>query len=325
MKRKLLLLLCVMIILTVVGAIIAIAINPKTETSVNQEGKKIQVVTTFYPMYIIGLNIIDGIDSIELKNLTSKNTGCLHDYQLTTEDMKILASADVLIMNGGGMENFIEDIIKNYPQLLVIDASKGITMLKRETDLLAQTEGDFNSHVWLDPKLYINQIENVRDGLTSYLDSMGLDEEDIPKSILNNAQTYIQKVSDLDREIEESLLPMTNMSDLAGRKKEAVIFHDAFAYLASRIGLTVAYTVQMGTDTTLSAGEIADVIDLVKKDKIKYLFTELQYSDSIAKRIEDETDASVYVIDSIVTGDGSKDSYLNAMHQNILVLQDALQ
>ncbi|HWT27297.1 MAG TPA: zinc ABC transporter substrate-binding protein, partial [Mobilitalea sp.] len=71
--------------------------------------------------------------------------------------------------------------------------------------------------------------------------------------------------------------------------------------------------------------ELADIINIVKKDKIQFLFTEKQYGASVAKRIADETDAKVYVIDSAVTGDGTKDSYLNSMENNIAVIRKALQ
>jgi zinc transport system substrate-binding protein len=83
--------------------------------------------------------------------------------------------------------------------------------------------------------------------------------------------------------------------------------------------------VEIESDTALNASEIADIIKLVQDGKVKLLFTELQYSDTIANRIEEETDAKVYIIDSGVTGDGSKDSYLKAMEHNLSVLKDALK
>ena len=84
--------------------------------------------------------------------------------------------------------------------------------------------------------------------------------------------------------------------------------------------MKVAFSVPLDSDTALSAGDIAEIINKVKQDNIKYLFTEEQYSDSIAKRIEAETGAKVYIIDSAVTGDGTKDSYLNSMQSNIDML-----
>jgi zinc transport system substrate-binding protein len=128
MKKKLVLLLTAMLLVAVMGAIITSAISLKSKSSINQEDK-IKILATFYPVYMIGLNLADRIDDIEVNSLTNLNTGCLHDYQLTTEDMKRIASADILVVNGGGMESFLGDITANYPNLKIIDASQGITML----------------------------------------------------------------------------------------------------------------------------------------------------------------------------------------------------
>jgi len=74
----------------------------------------------------------------------------------------------------------------------------------------------------------------------------------------------------------------------------------------------------------LSAGDISEVIDEVKEKQVKVLFTEEQYSTSIADNIASETDANVYIINSLVTGDMDKDSYINGMKQNLEVLKQAL-
>ena len=63
------------------------------------------VVTSFYPMYIAALNIVDGVEGVRLENLSEPQTGCLHDFQLTPEDMKLLSTADVFVINGGGIES----------------------------------------------------------------------------------------------------------------------------------------------------------------------------------------------------------------------------
>ena len=321
MKKKLMLLLSAMVILASAGAIIIILTGPKPDSEVTQADNKLRVVTTFYPVYMIGLNIADQVEGIEVKSLTDLNTGCLHDYQLTTEDVRLISSADVMVINGGGMEGFLEDVVTNYPNLKIIDASKGITMLSNKSD----GEQDYNPHVWLDPNLYIKQIENVRDGLIEYLKDSNSGITDISQAIEKNTLEYIQEVTLLDNEIDESMKSITANSEQAVNEQKVVIFHDAFAYLAKRAGMMVAFTVPLDSDTALSAGDIASIIDAVRMDDIKYLFTEEQYSDSIAKQIESETDAKVYIIDSVVTGDGAKDSYLTAMQNNLQVLKEALK
>jgi zinc transport system substrate-binding protein len=251
--------------------------------------------------------------------------------------MKIISAADVMVINGGGMEGFLEDIVTNYPNLTIIDASKGITMLQNEDHEDESEEGEddhhdhgeYNPHVWLNPKLYIEQIENVRDGLKDYLNSQNssidIDADKLVQLIDQNAQSYIQKVMELDSELDKSLSMVSQSSDQSVTSEEAVIFHDSFAYFIDRIGMSVAFTVPLDSDTALSAYDIGEIINAVRQENIKYLFTEQQYSDSIAKQIEAETEAKLYIIDSIVTGNGSMDSYLDGMRNNIEIIKAAMK
>ena len=115
------------------------------------------IVTSFYPMYVAAINITDGIDGVDVYNMTKPQTGCLHDYQLMTEDMKTLEKADAFIINGAGMEDFMDKVTEQQKKLAVIDASRGITLLHDE-------EGD-NPHVWLSVTDAIQQVRNIADQL----------------------------------------------------------------------------------------------------------------------------------------------------------------
>lgn len=342
MKRKLLLLLSSMVLLITIGTVFIYLVIPKSVSSVDMQREPLQVVTTFYPMYLIGINVADHIDGIEVKSLTDMNTGCLHDYQLTTEDMKSISNADVLIINGGGMEGFLEDIKANYPNLTIIDASQSISMLKYQVNSKAgsilnadnitknveHVIGAYNPHVWLNPKLYEKQIDNVRDGLINYINNQTSYNKDYRAKLVQqlkmNTKTYNEAVQKLDKDMQESLVKLISDNTANGNEAQAVIFHDSFSYIADRIGIKVAFTVPLDSDTSLSAGDIAVVIDAIKQQNIKYLFTEQQFSKSIAKQIEAETNAKVYIIDSVVTGNGAKDSYIKAMRKNIEVIKSAL-
>ena len=96
------------------------------------------VVTSFYPMYIATLNIVDGVDGVRLENLSEPQTGCLHDFQLTPEDMKLLSTADVFVINGGGIESFMSDVAKAYPKLDVVEACEDVALLSEDDD---ETDG----------------------------------------------------------------------------------------------------------------------------------------------------------------------------------------
>lgn len=326
MKKKLIILLTAMIIILIAVVIILNTINPN-RANVSREKDQLKVLTTFYPVYMIGLNLVGNMEELEVTSLTDVNTGCLHDYQLTTQDMKSIAEADVIVMNGGGMEHFLEDILEDYPEITVIDASQGITMLPNEGWELhdeEEYEEEFNAHVWLDPKLYIQQIKNVQEGLSNFISGQPGDHSALLQTLKDNSNNYIHKVQEIDDKIN-SFMNNTLAADDGQNAGQAVIFHNAFEYLANRIGLEVAFSVPLDADTALSASQIKEIIDEVNAGNIKYLFTEAQYEDTIAQRIEDETQASVYIIDSAVTGDGSRDSYLNAMNHNLQILEEAFQ
>ena len=310
-----------MAIIIVVISSIAFYFNNKDKSSDMKESQ-IRVVTSFYPTYILMINLTDGIDELKVDSLTDFSAGCLHDYQLTTNDMKLLTNADVLVINGGGMEEYLDDVKDNYPKLTVIDLSHNIPMLESETH-----EGEENPHVWLDPELYMLQIENAKEGLTDYIShsDIGDSESDVITALSSNAAEYLDKVSELADDMNQILDTVKDMVINKSISNKVVVFHDSFAYLANKAGLEVAYMVEVEEDTPLSAGEVAEIIRAIKDENIRYLFTEEQYDDTISDRIKDETNAKLYIIDSAVTGDTDKDSYLRAMRRNIEVLRKAFE
>lgn len=292
--KKLGVLLGIMVLVTALGAFVTWGIG---RDEVRQRNS-LQVVTSFYPMYIATMNIIGSTEGVELSNLTENQGGCLHDYQLTAADMKKLEGADVLVINGGGMEHFLERIIKAYPGLTIIDASEGI-----------ETKDD-NAHYWVDPERYKKQLSNITEGLNSL-------DEGHRESFTENCEAYQEKIT----RIEEKLLKAAKNFP----EEKAVLFHDAFYYLAERLGITVAYSIELEEDTSLNTGELAEIVDTVRAEGVNLLFTEKQFSDSIPAGISRETGASVCVVDTLVSGEMEKDAYLKGMEANIEAITQCLQ
>ncbi len=320
MKKKAIILILLMITAGIAGGFLISVLNRGNGREAGNADARLKLVTSFYPTYIMALNITDQIPELKVDSLTDFTAGCLHDYQLTTGDMKLLSDADLFLMNGGGMESYLEDVTKNYPELAMVNISEGIDM--RES---GEHEGEVNSHVWLDPARYIIQVNHMRDGLIQYItersDLPQEYREDTVQRITDNAEEYISKVKELEEELKR-LIPKIQTEMV---QHKVIIFHEAFAYLADRVGLTIARTVEMEDESALSAAEVADIISTVKSEGIGYLFTEEQYGASITDRIVEETSAKAYVIDSAVTGDGTKDSYLEAMRKNMRTLEEAFR
>ena len=106
--------------------------STKSVYSADAEKESFVITASFYPVYIAALNVAGDIDGVEVRNLTQPQTGCLHDYQLTTEDMKAMADSDVLLINGGGIESFVSKVAKTYPKLSIINLSASFAELPEE-------------------------------------------------------------------------------------------------------------------------------------------------------------------------------------------------
>ncbi|MBQ3970956.1 MAG: zinc ABC transporter substrate-binding protein [Selenomonadaceae bacterium] len=273
--------------------------------NVTDKDGKFHIVTTFYPMYIDAINIAKGIDDVSVTNMTKPQTGCLHDYQLTTEDMKTLEKADALIANGAGMENFLDKVIKEQKNLKVIDASKGMELLK---------DGDEeNPHVWLSVTADIQQVRNI----TEQLKAADPKHADAYQA---NADAYIAKLEALKKEMHEALDNVPH--------KDIVTFHEAFPYFAKEFGLHILTVIEREPGSEPTPAELQAVIEQVKPLAAKVLFTEPQYSPDAAKTIARETGARIYTLDPVVTGEAKEsamDAYLTTMRKNMETLKEALQ
>jgi metal cation ABC superfamily ATP binding cassette transporter, binding protein len=264
-----------------------------------------RIVTSFYPMYVATINITDGVDGVEVYNMTKPQTGCLHDYQLMTEDMKTLEKADAFVINGAGMEDFMGKVTEQQKKLKVIDASRGIELIHDE-------EGD-NPHVWLSVTEAIAQVRNIADQLKE-ADPAHADAYE------KNAAAYIEKLTALKTEMHAALDNVPH--------KDIVTFHEAFPYFAKEFNLNIIGVVEREPGTEPTPTELQETIEQVNSLPTKVLFTEPQYSPAAAETIARETGAKIYTLDPVVTGEATpqaKNAYIDTMKANMKVLKEALQ
>ena len=263
------------------------------------------IVTSFYPIYIDVINLTDGIDGVTVTNMTKPQTGCLHDYQLTTEDMKTLEQADAFVVNGAGMESFLDKVIKMQDGLTVIDASRDIPLLTED--------GEANPHVWLSITKNIEQVKNIRDQLKA-ADPKHADAYE------KNAAAYLEKLEALKKEMHAELDGVPH--------KDIVTFHEAFPYFAEEFHLHILGVIEREPGADPTPAELEETIAQVRALPVKVLFTEPQYSPSAAETIARETGAKIYELDPVVTGEATlaaKDEYINVMRKNMETLKKALQ
>ena len=280
------------------------------------DGSGKTVVTSFYPMYVLTKNVAKDVPGVQVANMADQSAGCLHDYQLKTRDMIMLEEASCLVINGGGMEQFMDKVIASHENLPVIDAGAGIEMLcaedghEHEEHDHDHDHGAYNAHVWLDPKLAARQVQNIADGLAA------ADAENAA-AYQANAAAYIARIEAMDAEIGQMLAP------LAG--KEVVVFHESLTYFVNAYGMHVAGVISNDSGEEPSTRQIAKTCDLVKELGVSALLVEPQYPAKAAETIARETGAKVYTLDPMVSGDGALESYETLMRQNAQVLMEALR
>lgn len=275
------------------------------------------VVTSFYPIYLFALNLLDGIDGVEVANLAEPGTGCLHDYQLQTGDMKMLAKADAFLINGAGMEGYLEGVFEAFPQLPVVDASTGVELLEDCSDHSHDDHDHdhdhaYNAHIWLDAQNAILMVNNLADGLITTLPAHA-------DAITANRDGYVARLTTLDDELTDALSAVA--------KKDIITFHEAFPYFAHAYGLNVTAVVNRDPDDALSPRALAELCKTVAALGAPPLFIEPQYEDMAAQTIARETGAPLYTLDPIVTGpdaDVPLTLYEDVMRENLAVLLEAL-
>jgi len=264
--------------------------------------QSLRVVTSFYPVYVVALNVTAGIPGVEVSNLASPHVGCLHDYQLTAGDVRRLADADLLLVNGAGMEPFLGKVAQQSPGVRVVGVSEGIALL------------DDNPHVWVSLEGARRQTENIAAALAAAA-------PDRADAFRANASAYSASLSALEEKMRAALAPYAGTP--------IVTFHQAFPYFARDFDLDLAGEIEREPGAEPSARELADTVKLVRERKVKALFAEPQFPDKSAQVVARETGVRVYSLDPVVTGPSdpaeARGAYLRAMEKNLEVLQEALR
>ena len=151
-----LLLVLIMLLAAGITAITGVKMPQKTR-------EDFSVVVSFYPLYTATLNVVGECEGVTVTCLTQPTTGCLHDYQLSPAERVALNRADVLVLNGAGMESFLEPVLQSLPQLTCIDTSASVSLLSCEK----HEEHRRGAHDDLRPEGDAQQGEHVAHGRES--------------------------------------------------------------------------------------------------------------------------------------------------------------
>src|SRR5437588_8519148 len=222
--------------------------------------KEIKVLASFLPLNCFAANV--AADAAHADGLLPPNTSP-HDFQLTVKTRKSIEAADLVILNGLGLDSWVEPALAKDKQRLV-RVSSGLS------NELIRSSGAINPHIWLDPILAIHCVTNIVQALVA------LDPSE-SEAYRRNAADYIARLQALDQELQDGLLPF--------KDQPIVTFHDSFSYFARRYGLRVVGVIEEVPDVSPSPRTLARLYAKIRETKPKCIFTEPQFPSGLAKTI----------------------------------------
>ena len=274
-----------------------------TETSVPpaESYQQLSITASFYPLYVMLMNITENVPGLSLNLMAPADTGCLHHYHLSPADMELLQDTDIMVVNGAHMEEFMDKVLETMDQEAIITATGDWPLV------------DDNPHVWVSPAGAIHQVQQIADGLAR------LDPANSQR-YQQNAAAYTAKLQTLLDKMHHQLDPLAGAS--------MITFHEAFPYFAAEFNLDLAGSIQREPDSEPTAKELVETIALIRQVQSQQgqvaLFAEVDFASAAAEVIAAETGLTVHQLDPAVTGIIHKDAYLNAMERNAVILQQAL-
>ena len=267
-----------------------------------------QVAATTLPVYEFTSRLCDGT-GITVSRLVTENVSCLHDYSLNVRQVKAAEAAEVIVISGAGLEEFMEDIVSNKS---TIAASVGIDLMEstvheheHEHEHGHDHDHEEDPHIWLSPANAKIMAANICENLCHQYPS--------------HSDIFQQNLSSLIADLDTlEAYGQAQLSTL--RHHDLITFHDGFGYFAEAFGLQILEAVEEESGSEASAQELKHLITVVQEHNLPAIFIEINGSVSAADVISRETGAKVYALDMAMSGD----SYFDAMYRNIDTIKEAL-
>lgn len=287
---------------------------------------RLKVLASTFPVFQITRNITRGAAAIEVELMIPASLGCPHDYALTPQDMRKLAAADVLVINGLGLEEFLgAPVQKANPGLVVIDSSRGIEEVLHYDDAEEHGEeaerhhhqhddhgeGQVNPHLFASPRMAALMAESIAQALA--------ERHPAEAALLAaNAKAYVERMRRLADELAALGKRLAN--------HRIVTQHGVFDYLARDMGLAVVAVVQAHAGKDPSAAEILTLVKTIRTRQAGAIFTEPQYPQAIGRTIAREAGVAAATLDPAANGpeQAPLDYYEQVMRANMRVLEQVL-
>lgn len=308
-KKRIILFVLGIIFVGILSYILGAGIFKNLQNNQQTDSSKIQVVASFYPLYFFSQQI--GGNKASVVNITPAGAEP-HDYEPTPKDIAQIETSNMLVLNGGGLEAWGNDIQQNLngKSTLIVTVGQGLTNQQVEEEGRTITD----PHIWLSPPLAKEMVEKIANGFIQ-VDPKNKDY------YLQNADSLKSKLDDLDKLYKDGLASCQD--------KNIITSHAAFGYLATAYGLHQVPITGLSPDAEPSSQQLADIVKFAKDNNVKYIFFESLVSPKLSETIASEVGAKTLVLNPIegLTNEeiSQGKSYVTEMESNLANLQIALQ
>lgn len=254
----------------------------------------IKVLATFAPIYSLTKNVAGTAAEVEM--LLPPNIGP-HDFAFSPSELARLSQADVIVSNGLDVESWLDKAIKA--------AASGAERVVAGRGIKVE-----NPHIWLDPVLAIQMVENIRDGLRKKDPARAGEYE-------ANAAAFIERLAKLDADIREATANI--------QSKRMVTFHNTFEHFARRYGFEVVGVVAAFPGKEPTPKYLRKLRDTIVAKKVEVLFSEPQYSPRLLESLAADLKVPIVALDPMETGEKTAELYESVMRANLKALTTALK
>lgn len=312
MSRKLCFAFCTVL------ALLLVACAPTVDPGEEASGDGFTVAASTYPVYLFAQTVTQGAENVTVTLVVNQSVSCLHDYTLSVQDMKGLEGADLILLNGAGLEDSMADALaaSGVPQL---DCAARGNVAPLESSHAQHSQdahdhavtGEDDPHIWMDPNRAAQMIQGI---------AAGLSEQDPDNAALyaSNAETAVQTLQAASADWQTRLAPLAC--------REMITFHDGFAYFAEAFDFTILRAIEEESGSEASAQLLTEVARQVTEHQLPAIFTEVNGATASAQLISQETGVPIFPLNLIMSGEtagANLDTYLSAMEQNVVTLLEA--
>jgi zinc transport system substrate-binding protein len=303
-------------------ALFFILVPGKTVSTEAAKEAPIKIMATIFPLKEFSQAVLG--DKGEVYMLLPPGAE-IHSWQPKPSDLVKLSTADLFVYIGGGLEPWVEDILRSVrnPNLKIVEASKGLSLLneggesERHEHAASAAHGreTFDPHVWLD----FGNDERIVDKIEEALAEI---EPDRAETFSRNAALYKKKLKSLDEEYRKGL-------EFCDQRTIVLAGHSAFGYLARRYDLKQISLYGLSPDSKPSPNELIKIIRFIKEENIKTIYYELSVSHELGEVIARETGARTLMLNPGASlpphQEDSSISFLSIMEKNLESLRDGLR